>query len=410
MSSPVLHYEFNTSPVGTDSSGSGLNLSTTSISLVTDAERGIVASFNGTSSRGDGTVPSSASGSNPRTHAYWVKKTGSQTNSYIHSQGSSSSVNWGAFIQGSNYRSANPGLIGSGLVSGEWNHLAITYDGTDVTIYVNGVQKSTTSYVANSSGSMQVGYVGINPSFPLYFEGLMSDFRVYDVALSPSEIFSLFTGPTFTFTPWSTHVETEWINITGATSYRLTKDSGSGESIAVDNTTSSNGVFHNLVPNTTYTWKLYYSTDGTNYIFFGEDSTSTLSDTLENSNLTIFLTNGVYDLSFLNNTTFTILNKYINSSLTTGDKIVYNFPGLNETKLTVVTRGSTSTIPEGEAILFPFDQSDGSSQSSTLELSDTSTVLVSYDDSTNTINIEGEIYGIGDYFVLDGMKATVYDV
>lgn len=46
----------------------------------------------------------------------------------------------------------------------------------------------------------------------------------------------------------------------------------------------------------------------------------------------------------------------------------------------------------------------------TLQLSDASTVEVTYNDSTNDIAVDGVTYVEKESFVLDGKKATVYDI
>lgn len=76
MSYPVLHYEFNDSNLSTDSSSSGLDLTNTDVTLVTDSERGPVASFNGTTSiltLSSSSVPPVLVGNASRTISFWFK-------------------------------------------------------------------------------------------------------------------------------------------------------------------------------------------------------------------------------------------------------------------------------------------------------------------------------------------------
>jgi len=77
MTSPILHYAFIDSDLGKDSSSSGVDLTNTDVTLVTDGDRGPVASFNGTTSYlvSPSNISTSLTGTNARTFMYWVKYT-----------------------------------------------------------------------------------------------------------------------------------------------------------------------------------------------------------------------------------------------------------------------------------------------------------------------------------------------
>jgi hypothetical protein len=75
------------------------------------------------------------------------------------------------------------------LSTTEWTHLATTYDGTMQRLYVNGVEVGARA----QTGSMPVGNqplrIGGNASFAgEFFEGLIDEVKVYNRALSASEI------------------------------------------------------------------------------------------------------------------------------------------------------------------------------------------------------------------------------
>jgi hypothetical protein len=76
----------------------------------------------------------------------------------------------------------------SAIPSSTWTHLALTYDGTTVRLFVNGVQVSSTA----ASGPIAVGSgvlrIGAAPNSSDYFRGLIDDVRIYDRALSPAQI------------------------------------------------------------------------------------------------------------------------------------------------------------------------------------------------------------------------------
>ena len=69
-----------------------------------------------------------------------------------------------------------------------WTHLAATYDGSTLRVYANGVQQSSKSVsgaIDTSTGALRIGGDSV---WGEYFAGLIDDVRVYNRALSPSEI------------------------------------------------------------------------------------------------------------------------------------------------------------------------------------------------------------------------------
>jgi len=82
---------------------------------------------------------------------------------------------------------------GPALPLGVWTHLAVTYDGTSIRLYVNGVLRSTTGSagggIAASTGPLRIGG---NTVFTVpgteYFAGLIDEVRIYNRALSAAEI------------------------------------------------------------------------------------------------------------------------------------------------------------------------------------------------------------------------------
>ena len=76
-----------------------------------------------------------------------------------------------------------------------WTHLAVTYDGAALRLYVNGVLVKTTSNVPNIVSSTGVLRIGGNSVWGEYFAGLIDDVRVYSRALSAAEIVSDMNNP-----------------------------------------------------------------------------------------------------------------------------------------------------------------------------------------------------------------------
>jgi len=69
-----------------------------------------------------------------------------------------------------------------------WTHLAVTYDGATLRLYVNGAQassKAVTGTIATSTGALRIGG---NNIWSEWFTGQIDEIRMYSRALSASEI------------------------------------------------------------------------------------------------------------------------------------------------------------------------------------------------------------------------------
>jgi hypothetical protein len=69
-----------------------------------------------------------------------------------------------------------------------WSHLAATYDGSALRLYVNGTLAATTAVTGNIPVSTGVLRLGGNAVWGEWYGGLLDDVRVYNRALSASEI------------------------------------------------------------------------------------------------------------------------------------------------------------------------------------------------------------------------------
>jgi hypothetical protein len=79
-------------------------------------------------------------------------------------------------------------LGSTGLPLNTWTHLAVTYDGQALTLYVNGApagSKAQTGLVPASTGTLRIGGNGI---WPEWFSGLIDNARVYNRALTQVQI------------------------------------------------------------------------------------------------------------------------------------------------------------------------------------------------------------------------------
>jgi hypothetical protein len=76
-----------------------------------------------------------------------------------------------------------------------WTHLAVTYDGTTLRLYVNGVQvgrRAQTGAIATSSNPLRIGG---NVPWGEYFTGQIDDVRIHNRALGAAEIQTMMALP-----------------------------------------------------------------------------------------------------------------------------------------------------------------------------------------------------------------------
>jgi hypothetical protein len=74
------------------------------------------------------------------------------------------------------------------LQANTWTHLAVTYDGTTLRLFVNGVEASNKAVSGSIVGSSGVLRIGGNAVWGEYFSGLIDEVRIYNRALSTVEI------------------------------------------------------------------------------------------------------------------------------------------------------------------------------------------------------------------------------
>lgn len=424
MASPIFYYKFNDSNLGTDSSSSGISLTNTDVTLVTDPERGPVASFNGTTSKMVSTsnIPISVTGSSPRTFMYWIKYTETtymrilQYGTSTSGDASTAGSNWMPSINNTeNYQVqlAYSGSTNTPIAKDTWVHVTDTYDGTSIKTYFNGVLVATSSVFVNTTASTPF-VIGIDTNLTSWpFKGFMSEYQGYDVALSATEVMDKYLNALFTTESQILSLDVTVSEVSGSTGYRLTtQETGSSlENITNDNFTTLTQTITGLKPDTEYTLRLY-STSGSGYELVDDSIVSTLENVAGNYDVNDFLnTGGRYDLTTLNTTSVEYISDIMNDLFTTGDLIDVNIQGTRGTKKsTFVNRGATSIIGDSEALIAPFSTAGGTGQSVSLTLSDTTTIPVAYNETTGELTIESNAYSSGDSLILDGKKVTIFDI
>ena len=179
-----------------DASGAGNNGTASNTTWATSGKYGRALSFNGSTSRV--TIPDAASLhlTTAMTLEAWVNKSATNAgwrdvvykgddNYYLSSSSSPANRPAGGGIIGGSYGE----VFGStSLATNAWTHLAVTYDGASVQLYVNGSQVASIPKQGALSTSLNPLTIGSDPLYGQYFQGMIDEVRVYNVALSAAQI------------------------------------------------------------------------------------------------------------------------------------------------------------------------------------------------------------------------------
>ena len=79
-------------------------------------------------------------------------------------------------------------FTGSGLPVSTWSHLAITYDGSTVRLYLNGAMVDSVAHTGLITSSTNALTLGSDPFYGQYFNGLIDEVRIYNKALTAAQI------------------------------------------------------------------------------------------------------------------------------------------------------------------------------------------------------------------------------
>src|SRR5882672_7516671 len=202
----VAAYSFDSATAVSDASGNGNTGTAKNTGWVSSGKYGGALSFDGTSSWV--TVPDSASlhFSNGFTVEAWVNPSGSLGSAWqaVAVKERTGGIVFGLYANSNRSLPAAIATVGATeqtaygsrqLRSARWTHLAETFDGSAVRIYVNGTLRSTTLAAGSLPASTSPLRFGGDSVASEFFRGLIDDARVYSRALSASEITSDLNTP-----------------------------------------------------------------------------------------------------------------------------------------------------------------------------------------------------------------------
>ena len=110
------------------------------------------------------------------------------------SAGLTSGSGYIAFFYGplaSNYSASN---------DGSWVHIVGTYDGTNATIYANGVQESQAARTAIDVSTNEIKYIGKDSNISRTYKDQIAQPRIYNRALTASEVLRNYNSGKNTYT------------------------------------------------------------------------------------------------------------------------------------------------------------------------------------------------------------------
>lgn len=300
---------------------------------------------------------------------------------------------------------------------------------------INAMNGYVYNTVIGSATGTEVSLATVDTNFGLTFDvdtwstsspvtGLPTDSNYFNlpyVALTGTDAFGLTYNWDFVFgNEKSLQLTARPLNIivtidpvAGATAYRVTVQRTSGNTSIREVVTGFTGTevnINSLRPGTEYNVILFATSDGTQYNLELEGTITTLANSAGNYDINDFDdSNGGYNLSDLDELARQDLYGVINDLFATGDSLTIDV-GSIEKEAKFVKRGGTTSIVGEDAVLVPFDPTAGTSQTVSLTLSDTSTAVVNFDETVETVSVGGQTYNLGQYTILDGKKVLFQDV
>ena len=207
----------------------------------------------------------------------------------------------------------------------------------------------------------------------------------------------------------SVHSDLTWDADPDALFYRLTyTDSVGVTSVAITGTEGLVTRIENLTPESVYTIDLYSSATGAVYNLLLTEDITTLENTAANFDTSTYEnSDGNIDISGLNATTTSLVSSILNDLFTTSDTVVVADSSGEVYDSTFLNLNGTVNIGDAEAILIPFDSSLSTGQEGTLVTTNGDSVVVSFDNLSGEVTVDGIAYAVGDTFILDGKRIIV---
>jgi hypothetical protein len=202
VSGLVAAYAFDegTGTTTADATGKSHTGTLSGATWTTAGKNGKALSFNGTSSYVSAADAADLDLTNGMTLEAWINPaslTSGGWNTIVMKEGSATTLAYSLYANDGNPRPSITVRIGtadreamgtSAVPLNTWTHLAATYDGANLRLYVNGVQVGSLAQTGSMLVSARTLRIGGNSVWGEYFNGLIDDVRIYNRALSATEI------------------------------------------------------------------------------------------------------------------------------------------------------------------------------------------------------------------------------
>ncbi|WEK36373.1 MAG: T9SS type A sorting domain-containing protein [Candidatus Pseudobacter hemicellulosilyticus] len=193
----LAHYAFNAN--WNDASGNNLHITNSGASFVCDGADALSANFNGSSLL---TMPLNNSLKTSTSKFYlscWIKPNVVQgVQAITHAQDADGYNNgWRLLLLDATLNGRVVTSWGaadvycSGVQAGVWNHVALTYDGLSLKVFLNGLLQASTpwgGYLIYANGASQNMRIGYSNGNNYYFNGRMDEFRFYNGNITQEEV------------------------------------------------------------------------------------------------------------------------------------------------------------------------------------------------------------------------------
>lgn len=211
-----------------------------------------------------------------------------------------------------------------------------------------------------------------------------------------------------TISPFS--VVLTWIEVEGSLKYRVNYTSGSATRSYLTDVDETTATIHNLDASVEYTFQVYSSSDGSSFTLETEitGSVTMPSNTAANYILSRFLVDGKYDFSVLSPDKTAQVASIIGSLLGQDESVLMQVNGQTRELLVSSLSGGTLDITDGDQYILPFQPSGGSGQ--TLILEGVFEGSLDYNESNDSITIDGTSIASGDSIVVGNIRVTLNNV
>ncbi|MEJ0034194.1 MAG: fibronectin type III domain-containing protein [Bacteroidota bacterium] len=190
------------------------------------------------------------------------------------------------------------GMIGTNLTAGSyndefsiatfwaantWHHLVLTYDGTTATLYADGTQIASSAKTWNITPNKVIVGRSVNGNW--FWNGQIDDARIYNVALSSTQVAALAAIPPVPTSPSAVAASSSAINLTWTdastteTGFAIERSTTSGSGYTLVTTTAANATSYSdtgLTASTPYYYRIRAVADNANSAYTSEFTGTTL--------------------------------------------------------------------------------------------------------------------------------------